>query len=140
MKRSPHLRSLSVEHQSALSLASRIERAAHSAATSDLRIWESEIERYWRSELLHHFTVEERIWLPALASAGLGSYTQRTLSEHRELAALATDRSTPLRERLARFGSLLQAHVRFEERELFEAAQRALTDNELEALARAHAS
>jgi hemerythrin-like domain-containing protein len=137
MKRSPHLRSLSVEHQSALSLAARIERAARSSATSDLRAWETEIERYSRSELLPHFTVEERIWLPALASAGLVSYTQRTFGEHRELAALATDRSMPLRERLTRFASLLQAHVRFEERELFEAAQRALTDSELEALARA---
>ena len=140
MKRSPHLRSLSVEHQSALSIATRVERAAHSAATSDLHVWEIEIERYWRTELLAHFTVEERIWLPALASAGLGPYTQRALSEHRELATLATDRSMPLRERLARFASLLQAHVRFEERELFEAAQRALTDHELEALARATAS
>jgi hypothetical protein len=140
MKRSPHLRRLSVEHQSALSLAARLERAAHSAATSDLGIWESEIERYWHSELLPHFIVEERIWLPALAGAGLGSYTQRTLSEHRALAALATDRSMPLRERLARFASLLQAHVRFEERELFEAAQRALTDSALEALASATSS
>lgn len=137
MKRSPHLRTLSVEHQSALSLATRVERAAHSAATSDLPAWEIEIERYWRTELMAHFSVEERIWLPPLASAGLESYTQRTLSEHRALAALATDRSIPLRERLARFASLLQAHVRFEERELFEAAQRALTDSELEALARA---
>ena len=140
MKRSLHLRSLSVEHQSALSLAIRVERAAHSAAACDLPVWEIAIERYWNAELLAHFSVEERIWLPALARAGLESYTQRTLSEHRTLAALATDRTMPLRERLARFASLLQAHVRFEERELFQAAQRALADDELEALARAAAN
>jgi hypothetical protein len=136
MKRSLHLRQLSVEHQSALSLASRIDRAARTAATSQLSAFAATLERCWHDELAPHFAVEERIWLPALASAGLRELTERTAAEHLELSALVTDTIMPLRHRLARFAALLQAHVRFEERELFEAAQRALTDDELEALAR----
>jgi len=135
MKRSPHLRRLSVEHQTALSYASRLERAAHAAPLSELASWATKLAQYWQAELEPHFATEENIWLPALAGAGLRELTERTIDEHRALAALALRSGMPLRERLARFATLLQSHVRFEERELFEAAQRALTESELEALA-----
>lgn len=137
MKRSPHLRRLSVEHQSALSFANRLDRAARVAPESELRTWATELEYRWRNELAPHFAIEERVWLPALSAAGLADLAQRTAAEHAALAALMVDSALSMREKFVRFASLLQAHVRFEERELFEAAQRTLPESELAALAHA---
>lgn len=99
--------------------------------------WATHIEHYWHAELRRHFAVEERIWLPALAQAGLRELTERTTIEHDMIAAPATDRGLPVRWRVACFAQLLHGHVLLEERELFEAAQRTLTENELATLARA---
>jgi len=122
-----------------LSFASRLEQASRSAPEPELRTWAAELEQRWHAELLPHFAVEERLWLPALTTAGLGDLTWQTAIEHRTLAALMANRELPLREKLLRFGALLHAHVRFEERELFQAAQRALAESELAALADAMA-
>ncbi|MGE5525974.1 MAG: hemerythrin domain-containing protein [Rhodospirillaceae bacterium] len=95
MKRSPHLRQLSVEHQDALSFAARLERAAHAEALSKLSSWTANVDEYWHAELRRHFAVEERVWLPALAEAGLRALTERTTTQHEMIAAVATDPCCP---------------------------------------------
>jgi hemerythrin-like domain-containing protein len=50
----------------------------------------------------------------------------RTLIEHRALQRLVRELEIPDGEILLRFADLLTAHVRFEERELFENAERLL--------------
>ena len=79
--------------------------------------------RLFASELDPHFRVEEQGILVALARVGENELVQRTLSEHAELRRLAILLSRPDAVTLLRFADLLAAHVRFEERELFEAAQ-----------------
>jgi IS5 family transposase len=61
-----------------------------------------------------------------LAQAGQHALVARTLADHAELRRLAEALATPDADSLLRFADLLGAHVRFEEREVFEAAQASL--------------
>ncbi len=125
MKRSPALVRLSREHHAALVLAKRAQRAADADAESARRFGATLAERF-ATELDPHFRIEEESLLPALNKAGGGELTPRTLAEHRELRALLADAGSGDGASLRRFGELLEAHVRFEERELFARAESVL--------------
>jgi hemerythrin-like domain-containing protein len=123
MKRSPALRQLSREHHTALSLALRIAKATEPAAQERLL---ATIPALFRGELEPHFQEEERSLLPQLAQAGETTLVARTLDEHAQMRALAAAIAAGDAAALAPFGELLQAHVRFEERELFVVAEQRL--------------
>jgi hypothetical protein len=123
MKRSPALRQLSREHHTALSLALRIAKATEPAAQERLL---ATIPALFRGELEPHFREEERSLLPQLAQAGETILVARTLDDHAQLRALAAAIAGGDATALAPFGTLLQAHVRFEERELFVVAEQRL--------------
>ena len=123
MKRSPALRQLSREHHTALSLALRIAKATEPAAQERLL---ATIPALFRGELEPHFQEEERSLLPQLAQAGETTLVARTLDEHAQMRALAAAIAAGDATALAPFGELLQAHVRFEERELFVVAEQRL--------------
>jgi hemerythrin-like domain-containing protein len=80
------------------------------------------------AELEPHFMIEESSLLPAMAQAGEEALVARTLREHAELRALLGRVLDPDADAttLLSFADLLSAHVRFEERELFEVAQQRL--------------
>jgi hypothetical protein len=134
VKRHPHLEPLSDDHHGALVLARRCLRAADDGGVGIPATWEDVRHRFAR-ELEPHFRVEEHWLLPALEVAGEGALVTRTRDEHARLRELVGPPASP--ERLAAFGGLLHAHVRFEERELFPRAERVLTDPVLEAAGRA---
>ncbi|EXI84561.1 MAG: hypothetical protein AW11_03799 [Candidatus Accumulibacter regalis] len=69
-----------------------------------------------------HFRSEESGLLPAML-AGEEALVARTLREHAELRALVGRLPDADATTLLSFADLLSAHVRFEERELFAAAQ-----------------
>lgn len=122
MRRHPALRDLSSEHHSGLVLARRARKSARGGGTPRSAGWDEVRERF-RSELDGHFRREEQGLLPALQAAGEVALVQRTLDEHQFLRAMiAEDRP----ENLAPFAEFLVAHIRFEETELFDAAQRLL--------------
>lgn len=123
MKRCPELQDLSREHHTALRLALHLRRAA--ASGDEVQIDEacSHARELFQQELLPHFRVEERCLLPRLEAAGGSAHVARTLIEHRAMQRLVRDLEVPDGETLERFADLLTAHVRFEERELFEAAE-----------------
>ena len=123
MKRSLALRQLSREHHTALSLALRIAKATEPAAQTALL---ASVPPLFRGELDPHFQEEERSLLPQLAAAGKTALVARTLDEHAQMRSLATAIAAGDTAALAPFGELLQAHVRFEERELFAVAERLL--------------
>ncbi|HEY0721978.1 MAG TPA: hemerythrin domain-containing protein [Gammaproteobacteria bacterium] len=132
MKRSPGLRSLSSDHHAALVLA---RRAAVAAAMPDnsgevVEAWREIIQRF-EAELEPHFRQEEAQLLPALVQAGETSLVQRTLAEHAQMRTLAYHRPRSA-DTLRQLAELLQAHVRFEERELFQLAQARLPEFSLE--------
>lgn len=123
MKRHPQLQDLSREHHGALKLARAARQAAETGAADKLATIAERVVRLFAAELDPHFRVEEQGLLATLTQAGEHALVQRTLDEHAQLRRLVADLSAPDAATLLRFADLLAAHVRFEERELFETAQ-----------------
>ena len=123
MKRHPELQALSREHHGALKLARDAKIAAGSADAAQVERLAARVVSCFAAELEPHFMIEEQQLLPRLAQTGDAPLVARTLVEHTRLRALAERLRTPEAIALAEFAELLTAHVRFEERELFEAVQ-----------------
>lgn len=123
MKRSPALIELSREHHQALRLALAARRAAVSGADEEVAALAQQVRALMASELEQHFCREEADLLPLLAAAGHAELVSRTLAEHRLLRQSAAALVSPQRGLLLAFAELLQAHVRFEERELFQVCE-----------------
>ncbi len=122
MQRHPALRTLSSDHHSGLVLARRARQAANGNAHGQSHCWTMVVARF-HAELEPHFRLEEDRLLPALRRAGETPLVARTLSEHADLRRLIADNQTGS---LAQFADLLTAHIRFEEKELFQRAQQLL--------------
>lgn len=122
MQRDPNLVRLSHEHQAGLVLAKWARELATIADPERRAIW-AELQTRFADELEPHFQLEECGLLPALRVAGQEALVEQTLNEHAELRALILS-ETP--DAPARFGDALNAHIRFEERTLFETAQQVL--------------
>ena len=123
MKRHPDLLQLSREHHGALKLARDARRAAASGDVREVAALAQRVAQVFPVEPDPHFRVEEQGILLLLGQAGQHALVARTLAEHAELRRLAQALATPDANSLLRFGDLLGAHVRFEKREVFEAAQ-----------------
>lgn len=82
-------------------------------------------------ELKNHFELEEELLFPAHT----GPLADRLIAEHRQLEAFVAQlRETPARETLDSFLELLRSHIRLEENEFFESAQRILSAGQLQAI------
>lgn len=123
MKRHPRLQTLSREHHGALKLARAARHAAESGNAGNVAALAQRIGHLFATELDPHFRVEEQGILVSLARAGEHALVQRTLNDHEELRKLVGTLASADAGALRRFADLLASHVRFEERELFEAAQ-----------------
>lgn len=123
MKRSSTLQPLSREHHTALSLAKACERAALSGDAEQVgQACQRAIQAY-ANELESHFLFEERSLLPLLHGMDMRPLVERILADHRRLRALLGGLRQRDVEALAGFGRCLAEHVRFEERELFQALE-----------------
>ncbi len=117
MKRSPELTPLSHDHHQALFVALKLKRAEDPAvAAAYLEFHDGTGGR--------HFEIEETILLPGWLAADPeadAAAAQRVLGEHLELrtGAVRLRSGEPSTAELHSLGELLEAHVRFEERELF---------------------
>ena len=136
MLRNQNLIPLSHQHQHALALCVRIERAAQ-AGEVELMAWQAEIRQIFEQEIRVHFEAEEKILFPTAAQyPELRSLTEELLGEHvvlRGYFGRATENrldSVSLRE----LASKLSAHIRKEERQLFEGMQRLFSEHQLAAL------
>lgn len=119
MPRTGALLSLSREHHSSLVLARAIRQAAESGDGVAFPAMMKRIEEHWRTVLCEHFAREEQL-LRLAADAVDAESADRILAEHAELRSLACGPcELDLPARLYRFGELLAAHVRYEERVLF---------------------
>lgn len=132
MKRHPDLLQLSREHYGALKLARDARRVAGSGDPIAVAAIAQHVVEVFRAELDPHFCVEEQGMLVLLARAGQHNLVEHTLADHAELRRLARLLANPDADTLARFAELLQAHVRFEEREVFEAVQAGLAMDSVE--------
>lgn len=139
MSRDDRLVRLSRDHHHALVLALRVQRELPSADDRAATTLIGDAIRFWSAGLQPHIEVENDALLASLATHGDEglAHAGRLQREHRELdEAIAAVRNggnvAARRSALDRFGVLLGAHVRWEERELFEWMQQRLTPHELD--------
>jgi len=127
---------LSRQHQHALALCVRLDRAIQ-AGKIDVEAWQAEIQQHFESEIAIHFAAEEKEIFPAAAQTPeLRKLIDELLAEHialRDYFARATARSLD-QQSLANFGEKLAQHIRKEERQLFEGMQKVMTSQALAAL------
>ena len=129
MKRNPRLQGLSSDHHQGLVLARRVAQG-HLAVGA--------VRERFDAELEPHFEVEEEVLLPALEAAGEAVLAERTRRDHRALRGLLAGAERGEPGRLAEFAALLEQHIRFEERELFPAAEARLGEEQLDRVRARH--
>ena len=126
LKRHAALQPLSREHMGGLIQARNLQRAADLGLAERGRAVEGFVGA-WRTEIREHFHDEERLLLPITRSPEL---RRRLVREHvalRELAAACESDPQAVAAdagMVHRLGVLLHDHIRWEEREFFEAVQR----------------
>jgi hypothetical protein len=125
MLRDKNLIPLSHQHQHALALCVRIERAAPIPSV-DLAAWAAELAQLVQTEIEIHFAAEEAVVFPAaLRFAEMTPLVDELAADHawlREHFAAAPRRSMSADDLQALAGRLA-AHIRKEERQLFERLQ-----------------
>ena len=100
MLRDNNLIPLSRQHQHALALCVRLDRAIR-AGDVDLEAWQVEIQQQFESEIEVHFAVEEKLLFPAAAQfPDLQALIQQLLTEH-----------SVLRDYFARAAGIYEAHL-----------------------------
>jgi hemerythrin-like domain-containing protein len=136
MLRDKNLIPLSHQHQHVLALCVRIDRAQPIPA-ADLPGWQAEIEQYFEQEITIHFAAEEAVLFPAARHfPELAPLVEELVGEHsilRENFSQAEKRGMSA-ETLSAFAQQLSAHIRKEERQLFERLQQLMTRAELATL------
>ena len=136
MLRDKSLIPLSRQHQHALALCVRIERALP-IGSSDLLAWQREITQLFHSEVRVHFDTEELVVFPAARRCEeLVPLVEELVADHaalRESFARAGANEMSAVD-LAEFGRRLCAHIRKEERVLFERLQELMHPEELATL------
>jgi hemerythrin-like domain-containing protein len=136
MLRDKSLVPLSHQHQHALALCVRLDRAL-AAGPVDLEAWQSEIQQIFEQEVTVHFAAEEQHVFPQAAHfAELQPVVEDLLAQHavlRDSFARSAQRALdPAGLRL--FVDTLSSHIRKEERQLFEAMQKLMGPAELAAM------
>jgi iron-sulfur cluster repair protein YtfE (RIC family) len=138
MLRDKSLIPLSRQHQHALALCVRIDRASP-IGEADLGAWQAEIKQRFQSEISIHFLAEESVLFPAGKKFDeLTPLIEELLRDHavlRELFAKA-EASNMTSADLSGFGLRMSAHIRKEERQLFERLQELMNQDELALLGR----
>lgn len=142
MKRSPYLAPLSREHLNALILAACLKNGEYSNPKYP---WPTSPEeqrdrvlQMWKEEMHSHFQAEELyLFHPfkPLLSPEMQVLTQELLQEHEEMEDIIQNleqASGPLiTEHLQKLGSLLEGHVRKEERAYYEGLQKEIPEPKL---------
>jgi hemerythrin-like domain-containing protein len=125
MLRDKNLVPLSRQHQHALALCVRINRARLSSS-AELKAWQSEIQQHFDLEIRYHFDAEEKHLFPvARQFAELRPLVDKLVAEHAQLRdyfARATAGVLDVSS-LRSFADTLSSHIRNEERQLFEGMQ-----------------
>jgi hemerythrin-like domain-containing protein len=133
MLRDPNLVPLSRQHQHSLALCVRLSRTGEITEV-DLEAWQAEIARQFELQISIHFAAEEKEVFPRAAEfPEMQTLVQELLAEHAVLRSLFARAGTRNLDRagLAEFGEKLAAHIRKEERQLFEAMQKRMEPKEL---------
>jgi iron-sulfur cluster repair protein YtfE (RIC family) len=133
MLRDKNLIPLSRQHQRALALCVRIDRA-QPIPDKDSEAWQIEVAQEFEQEIRFHFAAEEEVVFPAARRFGeLIPLVEELISEHkslRESFAQAAARQLSA-EDLPILARQLSDHIRKEERQLFEKMQQLIDPPDL---------
>lgn len=133
MLRDKNLIPLSRQHQHALALCVRINRAGLST-TAELKAWQSEVWQHFEQEIKYHFSAEEAHLFPAARQyPEFGSLVDELLVEHGQLRDFFTQACGGALDSasLRKFAEVLATHIRKEERQLFEGIEKKMKPEEL---------
>ncbi|WP_339610877.1 hemerythrin domain-containing protein [uncultured Planktosalinus sp.] len=133
IKRHPALQPWSRDHHHGLLLSWKIKKG-FSLGIAPERI-KHYTDWFWKTQLIPHFDTEERFLFPILGNDN--HMVQQALDEHRQLKALF-EKENAVSETLSKIESLLNDHIRFEERVLFLAIQEVATPEEIKLLESVH--
>ena len=134
MLRDKSLIPLSRQHQHALALCVRIERASP-IAQNDLPQWRTEVRQHFDQEISIHFAAEEQLVFPAAREFGeLTPLVEELIAEHELLRNSFSKVSTLSASELSAMAQKLSSHIRKEERQLFESMQKVMGTDALAAL------
>jgi iron-sulfur cluster repair protein YtfE (RIC family) len=127
MRRDPSLIPLSQQHHNGLALCVLTRRSlqSDSSPSNCERLSRRIVDRY-ELELANHFELEEQLLFPSIrAEVGEHPLLSQLEVEHRRMEQMVeTMRLSPISaHQLEEFCSLLESHIRREERELFEDVQ-----------------
>jgi hemerythrin-like domain-containing protein len=128
------LQPLSRQHHQGLLASLLLEKGLKKNAS--LKEMRDFIIQFWEEELRLHFEKEEVLFLPlAYKYPQLLDGLTQLKNEHQEIRFIIQKLNNEARseqyETIASFASLLEKHIRFEERQLFNAIQENLPEDEL---------
>lgn len=129
IKRHESLQQLSREHHFGLLFCWKIRQGLQHGV--DLERIQSYATWFWNNHLIQHFEVEENKLFPVLGTGH--PKVAIALEEHRQIAAFFQNGFTNV-EDLSKLEKLLNSHIRFEERDLFNEIQQTATDDVLKIL------
>ena len=136
MLRNKNLIPLSHQHQHALALCVRVERAGP-IAEKDLAAWRAEFLQLVEGEIKIHFAAEEETVFPAASKfPEIAPVVAELIADHtnlRQQFARATAQDSTSDD-IRALGKDLSAHIRKEERQLFEGMQQRMTAEDLSIL------
>ena len=131
--RNEALKPLSREHHQGLLLCWKI-RTGFSKRI-EISLMKSYADWFYKNYLLPHFDIEEKYVFSILGNEH--ELVKRALAEHRKLKRLF-ENENEVAKRLGLIEELLEAHIRFEERVLFNEIQKIATPKELEKMELMH--
>ena len=140
LKRSKHIVILSREHHTGLLFCWKIRQGLKkNIDTSRIQKF---VSYFWDSNLASHFREEEELLFNKVDD----DFCRKALQQHQEIIALINQvkANAPTPELLTQLADTVDAHIRFEERELFPHLEKVLDEQELilveAALAKSHAT
>lgn len=135
LKRSEFLIRMSHDHHDGLLLCWKIRSGIQKKVETE-RI-KNYVDWFFKNQLLPHFEMEEQDIFPVLGSEH--ELVKKALSEHRRLIRLFQKQDDVLKT-LSIFEEELEAHIRFEERVLFQEIQEVATKEQQAHILEKHAA
>ena len=130
IKRSEHIKQLSKDHHFTLLFSWKIRQGLkHGIDSGRIKKYAA---HFWRHDMKVHFREEEEI----LFAPFRDEQVQKAIDDHRQIEnqvnAVLQSSGDELPKNLLQLADLVDAHVRFEERELFPHLEKTLTPEQLE--------
>jgi hemerythrin-like domain-containing protein len=131
LKRNKHIIQLSKDHHFTLLFSWKIRQGLK--LDVDTKRIKKYVQYFWQNDMQAHFREEEEILFAPVQDVKV----QKAIDDHREIkelvdAVVQTPESEATPEQLSLLANTIDAHVRYEERELFPHLEKTLTTEQLE--------